>query len=449
MLVNTHLSRFRKLAGMALMLFAFITKAQTWSLNQCIDTALKHNYALQIAKSDIKIAQEKNKEAMGGLYPKLYANADYRYYSDLPYQLLPASVFNGPPGVYKEAQFGVPHNLNVNASAEIPLYNSQTIGAVNISKKAIELNLISYRQMEEQVMLDISNLYYNAQIIINQIQFLSGAISNGEKLVANILLLYEAKLTKSTDVDKIKLQNEILNTRLSTARSQYNQVINLLKMQMGVAAKAEVEVNEDMQIEPGNATYYSKSTTEMDFVNARHQVLQRELRALTLSYLPNLSVYGSYGSTGFGNYNGKNDFFKTYPIGFAGVKLSWMLFSGTTLEHKIIMKKEEIRQNKLRADLSSQKQNILVENASMQYTVTVTALNSSKSQLLLAQTIYEKSVLQLKEGTASLTEVIMADNAQNEARQSYLAAMTEVMKADLELKKVSGNIISNNNKKNK
>lgn len=449
MLVNAHLSEFKKIAAVALMLLSLMTKAQNWSINQCIDTALKHNYALQIAKSDIRISQEKNKEAIGGFYPKLYANADYRYYSDLPYQLLPASVFNGPPGVYKEAQFGVPHNLNVTASAELPLYNSQTIGAVTVSKKAIELNQISYRQLEEQVVLDVSNLYFNAQIIANQIQFLTKAISNGEKLKESIQLLYNAKIAKSIDVDKIKLQNENLKTRLNTTQSQYNQVINLLKMQMGISAKTEIMVNEEIQVESEKITYNSKSTTEMDFVNARHQVLQKELRAMTLSYLPNLSVYGTYGSTGFGNYNGKNDFFKTYPIGFAGVKLSWMLFSGTTLEHKIIMKKEEIRQNKLRADFSSQKQNMLVENASMQYVVTVSALNASKSQLLLAQTIYEKSVLQLKEGTASLTEVIMADNAQNEARQNYLAAMTEVMKADLELKKVSGNIMSNNNKKSK
>jgi len=38
----------------------------------------------------------------------------------------------------------------------------------------------------------------------------------------------------------------------------------------------------------------------------------------------------------------------------------------------------------------------------------------------------------------------MADNALREAQQSYLSAVIETLKADLELKKLTGNILQKN-----
>jgi len=77
----------------------------------------------------------------------------------------------------------------------------------------------------------------------------------------------------------------------------------------------------------------------------------------------------------------------------------------------------------------------------MQFEVASSNLLNSKSQLTLAETIYSKTLIQQKEGVASLTDVLLSDNTQKEAQQNYLSALVDVMKADLELKKVSGNIL--------
>lgn len=443
-LVNTHLYKMKFFAAFAGMILSFSATAQTWSLKQCIDTALINNKSLRIAQSDIKIANEKSKEAKGGLLPKLYANADYRYYTDLPYQLLPASVFNGPPGVYKEAQFGVPHNVNANLMLDVPLYSAQTVGAVSISKNAKELNQILYQQSEEQVVFDVSNLYYNAQLLINRIRFIQTGISNSERLLSTIELLHKQQMAKGTDVDKVSLQKSQLNTQLDNANAQYKQILNLLKLHLGVSSAQAIDVDETYKELKDAPTFVSKPTSDIRLTDKKEMLLKSELKILKLSHLPAFSLYGSYGTTGFGNYNEKNDFFKFYPLGFAGVKMSWMIFSGTTLEHKIFQKKEEIKQNTFRKELLNDKQNIQVENAQMQYAVAKSNHTNSRLQLNLAETIYSKTILQQKEGVASLTEVLLADNAQKEAQQNYLSAMVDVMKAELELKRVSGNILGKN-----
>jgi outer membrane protein TolC len=81
-----------------------------------------------------------------------------------------------------------------------------------------------------------------------------------------------------------------------------------------------------------------------------------------------------------------------------------------------------------------------VENAKLQIMVTKKSVETTTEQIELAQTIYEQTLLQQKQGTANLTDVLLADNALREAQQTYINAVIEYLKADLELKKLTGNI---------
>ena len=112
-LVNIHTQYFI----LFLTIIGFqIAQAQVWSLQQCIDTAQVHNKNLKMGRNTIAIGEQKKKEAQANLIPKVSVNADYKYFTNLPYQLMPLSTFNptAPEGQFKEAQFGVPHNINAN-----------------------------------------------------------------------------------------------------------------------------------------------------------------------------------------------------------------------------------------------------------------------------------------------------------------------------------------------
>lgn len=76
---------------------------ETWTLKQCIDTAEIHNKNLQINRNNISIGEERTKEAKANLIPKLMANTDYKYFMDLPTQLMPMNIFNPqvPEGKFK------------------------------------------------------------------------------------------------------------------------------------------------------------------------------------------------------------------------------------------------------------------------------------------------------------------------------------------------------------
>lgn len=442
-LVNIHK---QKILVLFLLIGVHTSQAQVWTMQQCIDTAQVHNKNLQMSRNNVAFGEQKAKEAKANLIPKVTVNADYKYFTNLPYQLMPLSTFNptAPEGQFKEAQFGVPHNINANLQLSMALYNPQVYGAIQTTKIALESTKLQYQKSEEQIYFEISNLYYNAQILHHQIAFIDSNLINAERLLKNIQLLNEQLLAKGTDVSKVKLQVSQLTTQKENIRSKYEQVLNALKFALGISIEQQLQIETSIQYQSKNE-YTPSSTIDFRILKTQNQLLSSELSTLNKSrFLPSLNLFGTYGTAGFGYDKQPNDFLKFYPIGFAGIQLSYPLFNGTVIERKINQKKIELQNNDLQNDLLTEQNNMQVQNAKMQREVAQKSVETVIEQIKLAQTIYEQTILQQKQGTASLTDILLADNALREAQQTYLSAVIDFLKSDLELKRLTGNFIIKN-----
>lgn len=417
-------------------------QAQVWSLQQCIDTAQVYNKKLQVNRNDIAIGEQREKEAKANLNPKVTANADYKYFTNLPYQLLPLNALNpaAPEGEFRAAQFGVPHNINLNLQLSMPLYNPQLYGAIQTTKIASEWIELQYQKLEEQIFFDISNLYYNAQILHHQLAFIDSNLINAERLFKNMQLLNEQLLVKGTDASKVKLQVAKLTSQKVGVKSKYEQVLNALKFTIGLSLENNLQIETNILYE-NSFEYSSLSTLDFRMAIIKNRWLGLELNTLNKSrYLPSLNLFANYGTTGFG-YNGKpNGFLDFYSIGFAGIQLSYPLFSGTVTERKINQKALELKNNELQMGLINEQNYLQVENAKLQRKTAKNTLETLIEQIQLAQIIYEQTIVQQKLGTATLTDILLADNSLREAQQTYLSAVIDYLKADLELKKFTGNI---------
>lgn len=412
--------------------------AQVWSLEQCIDTAQVYNRNLQIQRNGVLINQEKQQEAKANLIPKLTANADYKYFTDLPYQLLPLSVFGGPQGQFKEAQFGVPHNVNANLQLTVPIYNSQIYGGIETAKQAAELTQLNYVRSEEQIFFEISNLYYNAQLIHHQIAFLDSNLVNAKKVLNNLELLQSQLMAKGTDVSKVKLQIAQLSTQIEMAENKYQQVLNGLKFAMGLPLDYDLQIDPAIKISE-RANESESKNIDVRFASAQRNVMLSEYKSLKLTRMPSLNFLGSYGTTGFGYTEQPNEFFNFYPLGFVGVQFSYVLFNGGVTQQRINQKKLELENNSLQIELLTDQNRMQITNANLQRNASLRAVSASQEQVELASKIYNEVLVQKSQGTASMTDLLMADNELRKAQQDYLSAMIDYLKADLELKKLTGN----------
>ena len=191
--------------------------------------------------------------------------------------------------------------------------------------------------------------------------------------------------------------------------------------------------------------YTLSPTVDIRIAKTQNQLLTSELHTLNKSRsLPSLNLIGTYGTAGFGYDKKPNDFLKFYPIGFAGIQLSYPLFNGFITQRKADQKKIELKNNDLQISLLSEQTTMQINNAKLQRKLTTKSVETTTEQINLAQNIYEQTILQQKQGTASLTDILLADNALREAQQTYLTAVIDYLKADLELKKLTGNISTTN-----
>ncbi len=411
---------------------------QALPLGQCVETALLNNKSLQVGRNNQALAQLKQQEAKSNLLPRATMAADYKFYANLPYQLLPLSAFNGPEGQFKETQFGVPHNLGANVQLAMPLYNPQIRGGITAAEIAGELSALQVEKSEEQVIFEVTNLYYNAQVLQHQLLFMDSNLVNTGRLLATLQLLRSQGLAKGTDLGKVELQQAQLQTQRTQLEGKLAQVLNGLRFFMGIDMGTPLAVAMDIS-QGENINYNAAPSVDARIVQTQNQLLANELNTLEKSRLPTVSAFASFGVTGYG-YTGQPDpFLKVFPIGLVGVQAAYPLWNPVT-RRQIAHKEAELLGNQLQAANVQAQNDLALANAVLQKTAAAASLPASKQQIEWADSVYRQTLLQQRQGTATLTDTLLADNALREAQQQYLNLLVDLLKADLELKKASGHI---------
>ncbi|MEI7504981.1 MAG: TolC family protein [Paludibacter sp.] len=304
-----------------------------------------------------------------------------------------------------------------------------------------ELSKLQLQKSKEQVFFDISNLYYNVQILQKQLAFIDSNLVNTLKLLANMQLLKEQLMVKATDVTKVQLQLSQLQTQKEIVSSKISQVLNALKFSMGIPINQTIEIDSSIEFK-NTSDFTSQTTVDIRLVEKQNKFLKSELSSLKNSRLPSLSLYGTYGQNGFGYDVKPNDFLKFFPVSFVGVQLNYPLFNGTVTQRKINQKKLELTNSKIQLSLATEQNSMLIDNAKRSKITAQQTVQNTLAQIKLSQTVYEQTLLQQKQGTANLTEVLLADNALRESQQNYLSAIIDYLKANLELKKLTGNFVN-------
>ena len=415
--------------------------SQNWSIEQCIDSAFVNNKAIKILENQEEIATLKAQEVKSNLIPKVNANGEYKYFVDLPYQLLPLYVFGGPDGQFKEAQFGVPHAINGNITIQIPIYSSSLFGAIEKTEIAKEMVDRQLQKTKEQIYFEITALYRNAQLLMNKKSFIESSMGYTETMLANVKQLRLALLATGTDEKKILLQRSILTAQLAQVTAKTEQVLNGLKLYMGLDLTYQLAI--DSTIELGKSKLYEpQPSIDSELITFRQEMLLNDINVLKKSrYLPEIGMVGYIGTNGFGYDQAPNAFLNFYPLSFAGIQVNYKVFNGTVTNKQIAQKSIEYENLELQQATIDDKTALEIQNAQENLYLAFNLLQVSVQQVELAKEIFQEINLQYKQGLTSTFDIIQADNDLRMANQNYLTVVVDCLVADLEVKKLTGNIL--------
>ena len=416
------------------------TAASVRSLEECIELALANDKRVLAADIDLRMAEARVDEQQANLLPKVRGVADMRHYADLPYQLLPASFFGGPEGVYREIQFGTPDNIALNVQAQLPLVDVGSWEGIHVAREAARMAGMQRERSREEEVLELSNAYYNAQVLQARRTFLDSNLLSTEAMLRNVELLHAQLLARGTDVDRLRLQRDQLRTQRERVVAQHEQVLDLLRLMMGLPSDAPLAT------EPASAPVQQtqatpKATAGLRIAEQGVLLHQAEIRLLKRSRLPSLHGYGLYGNTGFGPI-GSESRYDLYPLSYFGATLQVPLFNGTVITQKVRQKELELERAGLLRDAMADREGLEQRRATMDEALALRTLSDAEAQMVLAERIRRSTLLLHTEGLATLTDLVLADQAVREGQQLYIDALVQLRKAQLELASLNGMLLN-------
>ncbi|MEI7979127.1 MAG: TolC family protein [Bacteroidota bacterium] len=416
-----------------------------FSLNEAVSFALKNNDSLKNTVLDEQIARKKVKEITANGLPQINATSSLNHFIKVPSVEIP-NPFQSPTNTAATLSFpqGIPFSWNNTIQASQLLFDGTFFLGLKAAKEFVEMSKIDIKRSEIDVENNITKGYYAALIIDENIQLFENTLKRIEKTYFDINELYKNGLVEKIDADRLRLTLANTQTQFSQLKDQKELVYYSLKMQMGLKVSDKIELTDQLNqlMVANNVTVSNEKASYENRIEYRKLLLAEKLNNLDkkryqYGYMPSLAAFGNYTYNTFGVEfsNLGNKFFDGTLV---GAQLTLPIFDG-------MRKSAQIQQVKLNAQkLSNTKKMVenLIDldrtNAQSRYERAKEQLVIQKDNFNLAQDIYNKSSLKLKEGVGSSLELTNADNDLKQAQTNYLTSIYNWLNAQIELKRAVG-----------
>jgi outer membrane protein len=429
----------------------FSQTADTSSLSQCIDIAIKNNQNIQNKRLDVFINQAKIAETRADLYPQLKLKGNYQYYPTVPTSLIESSAFGGPPGQYSAAQLLVPQSINGSAEFSWQVYNPAILSALKISKLSKGMSETAAKDKLEAVVYDVSATYLNIQINELQADLTRSNITNLKKSLELTTQLFNQGLALKSDIDNFALSIANLETVLNNQLNGISQLYYLLKIYLGLAPDYQLVIEKYKQQENAYSNITSIDTTSYKKRSGYKSLQQTgelfvlQAKSIKAGYLPSLNLIGSFGYSGF---NPEFELFKTYnnkwyAANLVQLNLEIPIFDGLKKRNQLIQNKYQQEQNY--NSLQSLKSTVKMEqmNALNNYNLYIKDVAYQTKNVALANKLYNQKLLEYKNANASMNDMITVENTLKAAQSNYLNSLIKLKIAELDIKKANGELIKN------
>jgi outer membrane protein TolC len=178
------------------------------------------------------------------LLPRVNAVGTYQYSFDIQTQMIPAEMFGGLSGTYKEARLGVNQNKSESLQASQTLYNAPLLISLKIAKATVNLECLQIQGTKEDLIYNVSATYYNIQSILKQEQLVENNLRSMNSLVEITDRLYKSGLATATDANRLTVSRDNTSANLRKLRNNKEKMYNLLKILMNIPIDSNIQIKE-------------------------------------------------------------------------------------------------------------------------------------------------------------------------------------------------------------
>lgn len=429
--------------------FAVNTQAQTtYTLQQCVDYALKNHRSLKVATNDVGVAYARKKEGQSAYFPQINGIAKWDYNiqlqkSALPNEFVQLGAALGSP-ISNTVAFGTHFSTIVGVQLDQYLYNKSFIDGINAVKPSYELAELKKVKTEEDVIYNTITAYYQILLINEQEKLLVLNENRLNKTLPIVKLQYEKGVAKKIDVEKVQVnlnniiaQKEILNTNRELA-------FNNLKYNMAMPLDSIISIDTNYSKEVISLNTFSdtaniKNKIELRLLRKNLQLQNVLYKKTQAAYFPVLSFYAKYAGQTLGNKFGES--FKHWsPIAALGLNLSIPIFDGLRTSSALKQSRFNLESIKENIAMTEDGLKFQMKNAATKYSNAVANIDLNKTNMDLANSILDVVTLQYQKGIISFTELLSSETTYKEAEANYIRSYIDLLNAKLEIDKANGNL---------
>ena len=414
------------------------------TLEECLRLGIENNLFLESSRNEIRKGEHTLSENRAKLLPQINAVAGFNDNFNPPVSVTDGSAYGNPYNVTKTLQY----NASAGIQLQMPLYNQTVYMAVDIARTMNELNRLSYEKAREDLILQISKMYYLSQNTAEQIALIKENISRLNELSSITQAFYDNGMAMEVDVKRVNINLENQRVQYDNAQSMLTQQLNLLKYVIDYPADKEIALT---PVDTENTTSVSltgldNNQYELQLLQSKQKLAEQQRKMIGQGYIPSLSLTGSWMYSAYTDkaknwfHSGpSNHWFRSYGL---GLTLRIPIFDGLDKTYKIRKAMIDIENRKLawedtRKNLQTQYLNAVNDLMNNQRN-----FKKQKDNYLLAEDVYAVTSDRYREGIASMTEVLQDEMQMSEAQNNYINAHYNYRVTNLMLLKLTGQIES-------
>ena len=412
---------------------------ETLMLEDCLRIGIENNLSLKTSRNEVLKGKHTLSENHAKLLPQINAVASFNDNFEPPVSVTDGSAYGKLYNVTKTLQYNAAAGLQL----QMPLYNQTVYTSIEIARTLNQLNELSYEKAKEDLVMQISKMYFLAQNTVEQLHLVRDNIARLKELRDITVAFYDNEMAVEVDVQRVNINLENLQVQYDNAKAMLTQQYNMLKYVMDYPAERDIAVVETNAEEVTTATFNGLNTNQYELLLLQEQsrLAEQQKKIVGHGYLPTLSLTGSW------MYSAYTDKFKNWF--HSGPSNHWYDSYGLGLSLRVPVfdgfdKRSRIRKAKIDVENARLSYTNALKNMETQYLNAINELQNSernyrkqRDNCRLAENVCKVTNDRYREGISSMTEVLQDEMRVSEAQNNYLTAHYNYQIANLTLLKLT------------
>ena len=387
-----------------------------YTLDECINSALKYNVKVRNAENDLEMAKHDKKEAFTKYFPNISAVGSGFIANEplVQMQMSPEAKME----MLKDGMLG-------GISATMPLFTGgQIVNGNKLAKLGVNMKALQKKQTDDEVRLEVERYFWQIVMLKEKLKTISLVEKQLERLETDVQASVDAGIVTRNDLLQVQLKkNDVLSGKIQLENS-LNVSLSLLGQHIGAKSDSiDVAFVVEEHLSESPQTLFCNHTDAVERTN-EYGLLKQNLQASKLQYKmavgKNLPTVAIGGGLVYDNFVMGQD--QSFYMGFVTVSVpisGWWGGTHSIKKHKLQVKNAENLLNDNSEMLVIRMQNVwnTLNDSYRKAEIALLSVEQSSENLRLNMDYYSA-------GTATMSELLDAQTLYQQSRDKYVEAYT-------------------------